>query len=53
MTLPPVRPALLGGCLVVCLTLLAEYGAFEILRFKTFTTTIFAEFQVGFNGPAA
>ncbi len=53
VTLPVARPAVLGGCLVVCLTLLAEYGAFEILRFKTFTTTIFAEFQIGFNGPAA
>lgn len=53
VTLPALKPALLGGSLVVCLTLLAEYGAFEILRFKTFTTTIFAEFQVGFDGPAA
>jgi iron(III) transport system permease protein len=53
VTLPSLRPALLGGGLVVCLTLLAEYGAFEILRFQTFTTTIFTEFQVGFNGPAA
>jgi iron(III) transport system permease protein len=53
VTLPALRPAVLGGCLVVCLTLLAEYGAFEILRFKTFTTTIFAEFRIGFNGPAA
>jgi iron(III) transport system permease protein len=53
VTLPIARPAILGGSLVVCLTLLAEYGAFEILRFKTFTTTIFAEFQIGFNGPAA
>jgi iron(III) transport system permease protein len=53
VTLPSLRPALLGGGLVVCLTLFAEYGAFEILRFQTFTTTIFAEFQVGFNGPAA
>ncbi|HKE67089.1 MAG TPA: iron ABC transporter permease [Micromonosporaceae bacterium] len=53
VTVPMLRPALLGGGLVVCLTLFAEYGAFEILRFQTFTTTIFAEFQVGFNGPAA
>jgi iron(III) transport system permease protein len=53
VTLPTARPAILGGSLVVCLTLLAEYGAFEILRFQTFTTTIFAEFQIGFNGPAA
>jgi iron(III) transport system permease protein len=53
VTLPSLRPALLGGGLVVCLTLFAEFGAFEILRFQTFTTTIFTEFQIGFNGPAA
>ena len=35
---------------VVALALLAEYGAFEILGFQTFTTEIFTEFQVGFNG---
>ena len=35
------------------LYLLAEYGAFSILRFQTFTTEIFAEFEVGFNTPAA
>ena len=38
---------------MVALALLAEYGAFEILRFQTFTTTIFVEFQLGFNSPAA
>lgn len=53
VTLRQVRPALLGGCLVVCLALLAEYGAFEILRFQTFTTEIYTEFEVGFSAPAA
>jgi iron(III) transport system permease protein len=53
VTLRQIRPALLGGCLVVTLALLAEYGAFEILRFQTFTTTIFVEFQLGFNSAAA
>jgi iron(III) transport system permease protein len=53
VTLRQIRAALLGGCLVVALALLAEYGAFEILRFQTFTTTIFVEFQLGFNSPAA
>ena len=51
--LPQIRPALLGGCLLVTLALLAEFGAFEILRFQTFTTTIFTEFTLGFNAPAA
>ncbi len=47
VTLRQVRPALTGGCLVVCLALLAEYGAFEIVHFHTFTTTIFSELGVG------
>jgi iron(III) transport system permease protein len=53
VTLRQVRPAVLGGCLVVALALLAEYGAFEILRFQTFTTTIFTELDVAFDSPAA
>jgi len=53
VTLAQARPAVLGGCLLVALALLAEYGAFEILRYQTFTTEIFTEFQVGFDAPAA
>jgi len=53
VSLRNARLALLGGCLLVWLYLLAEYGAFEILRYQTFTTEIFAEFEVGFNTPAA
>jgi iron(III) transport system permease protein len=53
VTLAQARPAILGGCLLVSLALLAEYGAFEILRYPTFTTEIFTESQVGFNIPAA
>ncbi len=52
VTLHQVRAALLGGCLLVALYLLAEFGAFSILRFQTFTTEIYAEIQVGFD-PAA
>jgi iron(III) transport system permease protein len=45
VTLPLIRTALLGGCVLVVLTVLSEYGAFEILRYQTFTTEIFTEFQ--------
>jgi iron(III) transport system permease protein len=51
--LPQVRTGLFGGCLMVLLGLLAEYGAFEILRFQTFTTEIFTEFSLGINPEAA
>ena len=51
VTVPQIQHALIGGGLVVVLTVLSEYGAFEIVRFQTFTTEIFAEFQ--FDQPAA
>lgn len=53
VTLRHARLALFGGCLLVALYLLAEYGAFAILRYQTFTTEIFTEFEVGFNTAAA
>ncbi|TQJ48559.1 iron ABC transporter permease [Phycicoccus sp. SLBN-51] len=47
--LTQVRPALLGGVLLVSLHLLAEYGALEMLRFPTFTTAILDQFEVAFD----
>ena len=53
VTVAQARGAILGGCVLVALVLLAEYGAFEILGYQTFTTEIFSEFQVSFNVPTA
>ncbi|HEY1777861.1 MAG TPA: iron ABC transporter permease [Solirubrobacteraceae bacterium] len=53
ITLGQARGAILGGCLLVALIMLSEYGAFEILGYQTFTTEIFTEFSVAFNVPAA
>jgi iron(III) transport system permease protein len=53
ITLGQARVAILGGCLLVILVILAEYGAFEILGYQTFTTEIFTEFNVSFNVPTA
>ena len=39
--------------LLVTLGLLAEYGAFEIVQFQTFTVAIFTEFKLGFDAAAA
>jgi iron(III) transport system permease protein len=52
VTLHQIRPALLGGSLLVALILLSEFGTFEILRFSTFTTQIYTEFQRGFSTTA-
>jgi iron(III) transport system permease protein len=53
VTLAHSRAAIFGGCVLVSLVILAEYGAFEILGYQTFTTEIFTEFTVGFNIPTA
>jgi iron(III) transport system permease protein len=53
VTLRQIWPAVLGGCLLVTLGLLAEYGAFEIVQYRTFTVEIFTEFQLGFDTAAA
>ena len=53
VTLRQVWPAVLGGCLLVALALLAEYGAFEIVQYRTFTVEIFTEFKLGFDTVAA
>lgn len=53
VVLPQLRPALLGGTLLIGLHLLAEFGALQMLRFPTFTTAIYDQYQSTFNGPAA
>jgi iron(III) transport system permease protein len=53
VTLRQMLPAVLGGCLLVTLGLLAEYGAFEIVQYQTFTVAIFTEFRLGFDTAAA
>jgi iron(III) transport system permease protein len=53
IVLPQLRLPILGGGLLVGLHLLAEYGAFAMLRFDTFTTAIIAQYRSTFNGPAA
>src|ERR1700722_16763387 len=52
VTLGQARNAIFGGCVLVALVLLAEYGAFEILTYRTFTTEIFTEFH-DFQVPTA
>ncbi|MET3234139.1 UNVERIFIED_ORG: iron(III) transport system permease protein [Burkholderia sp. 1263] len=53
VVLPQLRPALLGGILLVALGVLSEFGAFTLLRFRTFTTQIYAEYRTSFDGGGA
>lgn len=52
VVLPQLRPALLGGTLLVGLHTLSEFGAFQSLRFSTFTTAIYEQFQSTFASTA-
>ncbi|MGH6968081.1 MAG: ABC transporter permease [Stellaceae bacterium] len=51
--LPQLRPAILGGALLIALNALIEFGAFALMRFRTFTTEIYAAYQTGFGGGEA
>jgi iron(III) transport system permease protein len=53
ITLGQARGAILGGCLLVALVLLAEYGAFEMLGYQTFTTEIFTNLGLPTGVPTA
>ncbi|MFC4265048.1 ABC transporter permease [Arthrobacter cryoconiti] len=53
VVLPQLRLATAGGALLVSLHLLAEYGAFAMIQFDTFTTAIYDQFRSTFNGAAA
>jgi iron(III) transport system permease protein len=53
VVLPQLRLAIWGGGLLLALHLLSEYGLYAMVRFDTFTTAIFDQFQSTFNGPAA
>lgn len=53
VVLPQLRLAMAGGALLVSLHLLAEYGAFAMIAFDTFTTAIYDQFRSTFNGAAA
>ncbi len=51
--LPGVRPAVLGGALLVGLHVLAEFGALQTLGFPTFTTAIYDSYRSSFNSGSA
>ena len=46
VTVGQARLAILGGAVLVALVCLAEFGAFEILGFRTLTTEAYTEFNV-------
>ncbi|GGB37254.1 iron (III)-transporter permease HitB [Oceanisphaera marina] len=50
---PQLRPSLFGGAVLIALHMLAEFGALSFLNYETFTTAIFDQYYVAFDGASA
>jgi iron(III) transport system permease protein len=53
VVLPQLRPALLGGLLLVVLDTLVEFDAFVGLKFQTFAIGIYSQYQLSFSASGA
>jgi iron(III) transport system permease protein len=53
VVLPQLRPALLGGLLLVALDALVEFDAFVALHFQTFSLDVYAQYRLGFSTSGA
>ncbi|WP_414708197.1 ABC transporter permease [Pseudomonas sp. UBA6310] len=53
VTLPLLRPTLFGTSLLVALHMLVEFGAPSIMRYQTFTTAIYQQFELEFSNTNA
>ncbi|GAB3113057.1 iron ABC transporter permease [Streptomyces calidiresistens] len=54
VTLPRLRPAAVGGALLVALYVVSDFGAVSIMRYDTFTRAIFMSYRASFDRtPAA
>jgi iron(III) transport system permease protein len=51
--LPQLRPALLGGMLLVVLDTLVEFDAFVALKYQTFTVHVYAQYELSFSASGA
>ncbi len=47
--MPQLRPALAAGALIVSLYTLRDFGAVSLLRYETFTWTIYLQYQTSFD----
>ncbi len=53
VVMPQIRPALLGGLLLVVLDTLVEFDAFVALKFRAFSGSVYAQYQLSFSASGA
>ena len=49
VTIPSIKSAIYSGSLLVALYTLSDFGAVSLLRYKTFTWSIFNQYEAGFD----
>jgi len=53
VTLPQLRPAIAAGALLVALYTLSDFGAVSLMRYETFTWSIYQQYQSAFDRSVA
>lgn len=53
VVLPQLRPAISSGALLVALYALSDFGAVSLLRYETFTWSIYLQYQTAFDRSTA
>lgn len=53
VSIPQIRPALLSSGLLVALYTLSDFGAVSLLRYKTFTWSIYNQYEASFDRGSA
>jgi iron(III) transport system permease protein len=53
VVLPQLRPAIGAGSLLVAMYVMSDFGAVSIMRFDSFTTSIYTSYQASFDRTAA
>ena len=53
VTLPQLRPAIIGGSLLVGLYALSDFGAVSLMRYETFTWAIYQQYESAFDRSSA
>jgi iron(III) transport system permease protein len=53
VVLPQLRPAILGGLVLVLLDALVEFDAFIAFRYQTFALDIYAQYRISFSASGA
>jgi len=53
ITLHLLRPAILSGALLVSLYTVSDFGAVSLMRYQTFTWSIYLQYEAGFNHQSA